>query len=329
MDITEGFIKKIAIIGVLALSALMIITACKDGMDDDINPSLIIAEGFTFDNYPKVDGSTSTEPLNILLACKLLGLRYNWEKDSPSGFWRIEPVIKNVVNSMHFWKLIKTSQTHQSFINLIDGEADIILAARAMSPDEKAYAEAAGASLIETPIALDAFVFIVNPNNPITTLTIEQIQDIYTGKVTNWNEVGGNNAEIVPFVRNPNSGSQELMETLVMKDLEIAGFPVSPEIIYSMVPVFEMVDSVRDSICYTVYYFKEYILRDMRVKTIDIGGIHPTRESIGNKSYPLTTEVYAVIRADLDKSSTAYKMYEILQTETGKQVIRESGYMVN
>jgi phosphate transport system substrate-binding protein len=228
--------KKFAIIGLLIATAIIAVVSCKNGesdetkvFDDDIDPKRKIVEGFTFDNYPLVDGSTSAEPLNILLACKLLGIDYQWE--SEINGWKIEPVIRDVVNSMNFWKLIRTSQTHQSFINLIEKNVDIILSARAMSPDEKAYADAAGVSLIETPIALDAFIFIVNQNNPITTLTIGQIQDIYTGKITNWNEAGRTNAEIIPFVRNENSGSQEQMELMVMNGLEIAGFPVSPEII--------------------------------------------------------------------------------------------------
>jgi phosphate transport system substrate-binding protein len=323
--------KRFISICLLILTTIITVTACKENeaevLDDDIDLRRKIVEGFTFDNYPLVDGSTSTEPLNILLACKLLGFNYQWE--SELNGWKIEPVIKNVVNSMNFWKLIRTSQTHQSFINLIDKKADIILSARAMSPDEKAYALSEGVDLIETPIALDAFIFIVNPANPITTLTIEQIQDIYTGKTTNWNEVGGNTEEIIPYIRNSNSGSQELMESIVMKDLEIMRFPESPEIIYSMIPVFEKVDSVRESLCYTVYYFKEYILRGWKVKTIAIEGIYPNKESISGNSYPLTAEVYAVIRSDLDKSSTAYKLYELLQTETGKQVISESGYVPN
>jgi len=328
--------KKYALIGILALSAIILITTCVNEenkekeveieIDDDIDPSLIIAEGFNFENFPKIDGSTSTEPLNIILVCKLLGIKYEWLIEG-YGRWYVEPIIKNVVNSMKFWRLIKTSQTHQSFINLIDKEADIILTARKMSPDEKAYADSKGVTLIETPIALDAFIFIVNPNNQITTLTLEQVQNIYTGKIKKWNEVGGNNEDIIPYIRNQNSGSQELMESLVMKDLIIGEYSESPEIISSMGGAFEKVQSELDSICYTVYYYKEFILKDLEVKTIAINGVHPTKETIANVTYPLNAEVYAVIRSDLDQESTAYKLYELLQSENGKEVIEESGYV--
>jgi phosphate transport system substrate-binding protein len=326
---SKGKFKKeiYVIFGFLVLSIIIIIASCKTEIDD-IDQRLKIIEGFTFENYPKVDGSTSTEPLSILMACKLLGIRHEWYRDS-DRIWRIRPILNSQENFVNFQRVITTSQTHQSFINLIDKEADIILTARMMSLDEKAYANTKGVSLIETPIALDAFVFIVNPNNPITTLTIGQIQDIYTGKITNWNEVGGNDAPIYPYVRNPNSGSQELMESLVMKDLNMIDLPISHEIIFSMGGVFEYVQSNINAICFTVFFYKENILRDVNTKTIAIEGINPSKENIINGSYPLVTEVFAVIRSDLDRSSMAYKLYELLQTELGKQVISESGYIPN
>jgi phosphate transport system substrate-binding protein len=326
--------KRFALIGIFILSAIVIATACitkEAEADDDIDPQLKVIDGFTFDNYPKVYSSTSAGPLNVLIACKSLGIRYKWEKSSHDGSWNIEPILKGKENKEKFQKLVRAPQTHYSFINLIDKKADIILSARKMSPDEKTYAEDNGVSLIETPIALDAFVFIVNPENPITTLTVKQIQDIYTKKITNWNEVGGNDMQIQPFVRNENSGSQELMESMVMKDFGNLGwFPRSDEVvIQTMTGAIERVQYDINSICYTVYYFKEHILIGQKTKTIAIEGIYPNAESINVNSYPLVAEVYAVIRSDLDKSSTAYKLYEFLQTEKGKKVISESGYLPN
>ena len=183
--------------------------------------------------------------------------------------------------------------------------------------------------MTETPIALDALVFIVNPDNPVESLTSEQIQDIYTGKITYWNEVGGNNVEITPYRRNPNSGSQELMETLVMKNSDIIELPVNNDelIIFNMTGAFDAVIYENNAICYTVYYFKEYMVTGVNVKSMAVDGVYPDRETIANNSYPYVAEVYAVIRDDMDKSSMAYKLYEWLQTDAGKQVIGESGYI--
>ena len=318
--------KKILVVfnAVLILSAGLICTSC-DNDEKEIKSSII--EGLTIDNYPKVDGSTSTGPLNTIIACKLLNVKYKWVQDF-NNIQKVKPNLSKK-NSDKIQEQIKSSQTHQSFINLINGDAELILSARKLSSDEKAHAEAAGVSLIETPIALDAFVFIVHPVNSIKSLTTKQVQNIYTRKITNWKEVGGNDAEIKPYVRNANSGSQELMETLVMKDLDISQLPESPYelMAFSMTGAFEVVDRDKNSICYTVFYYKEQIITETPVKSIAIDGIYPDKKTISNKSYPYVAEVYAVIRSDLDKSSMAYKIYDWLQTSTGKEVINESGYV--
>jgi len=312
--------NKYLLITVFILSIIPVCTSCDLLPGANIESPLI--QGLTLNNYPKVDGSTSTEPLNAIVACKLLGIDYRWRS---GGI--VEPGL-NKKNSEKFWKRIKASQTHQSFINLINKEADLILTARKMSADEKASADAAGVSLIETPVALDAFIFIVNQENPVQSLTIKQAQDIYTGKITNWRQVGGDNAVMTPYVRNANSGSQELMETLVMKDLDIMEFPEnSSELIFSMAGALDIVSHDINSICYTVYYYKEHMATGTwNIKSLAINGIYPDYYTISNKSYPYVAEVYAVIRSDLNNSSMAYKLYEWLQTEAGKDAILGSGY---
>jgi phosphate transport system substrate-binding protein len=321
--------NRFTLLAVLVLSAIFIYTSCDKEKAELFESPYI--KGLTINNYPKIDGSTSAMPLNTIIACKLLGIDYEWVPQGYEATQGVEPNISGK-NSEKFWNLIKSSATHQSYINLIDKEADLILNARKMSSDEKAYADAAGVSLIETPIALDAFVFIVHSSNTINSLTTKQIQDIYTGKITKWNEVEGNSATIKPYVRNANSGSQELMETLVMKDLDMSKFPVAPFelVVVGMFPIIDSVAQNVNSICYTVYYYKEQIVTyDVKVKTIAVDGIHPNKETISNNSYPYVAEVYAVIRSDLDKSSMAYKVYEWLQTGAGKAAISESGYIPN
>lgn len=311
---------------IILVSTLLIYTSCDDKEEEKEIKSSII-EGLSIDNYPKVDGSTSTAPLNTIIACKLLDIDYKWENDY-SNLQYVHPQLSEN-NYDKIRQQIKSSQTHQSFLNLINKDADVILSARKLSADEKAHADAQGVSLIETPIALDAFIFILNSENPIKSLTAKQIQDIYTNEIINWKEVGGNDAEIKPYVRNANSGSQELMETLVMKDVDLTKFPVSEYelMAFTMTGAFEVVDHEKNAICYTVFYYKENIISETPVKSIAVNGIYPDKETIGNRSYPYVAEVYAVIRSDLDKSSMAYKIYEWLQTEAGKEAINESGYI--
>lgn len=279
------------------------------------------------DNYPNVDGSTSSAPLNMVVACKLLGVDYRWVKVD-ANMQGVEPRVSRG-DATKLSQRIKSSQTHGSIVNLINKEADLVLSARKISDDEQELADKAGVTVVETPVALDAFVFIVHPDNPIKSLTIEQIQGIYTGEITNWKDVGGKDERINAYVRNANSGSQELMESLVMKDLEISDFPESPHelIAFSMSGAFESVLSDKNSICYTVYYYKENIITEHGVKGIAVNSVYPDKKTIGSRAYPFTAEVYAMIRTDLDKSSMAYKVYEWHKTELGKQAIDESGYI--
>jgi phosphate transport system substrate-binding protein len=317
--------KKLVLLLIIGFLSVTF-TSCEKGEDPARGFKI---EGLTVDNFPRLDGSTSNEPLNRIIACKLLGYNYRWHKSSVVDTYSVET--DNQGTNSIIYNLVKTSQTHNAIINLIDENADIILSARKMSPDEKTYADASGITLIETPIALDAFIFIVNPDNPVNSLTRDQIVDIYTKETTKWNEVGGNNSQILPYIRNQNSGSQELMESLVMQGTPVAEFPIEHEIT-SMLPVFLEVRLNENSICYTVYYFKErMVIEDYRntVKTIAVNGISPNRETILNRKYPFVAEVYVMIRSDLDKNSMAYKLYELLQTKAGKSVITESGYIPN
>lgn len=312
----------------MRISAIILIGLFVLSCDRKEVGPLFVLEGITRENFPRIDGSTSVQPLQALIACKLLGARYQWQQALHlDNTWRLLPDYDDIPYEF-FQERIKTSQTHQSFINLIDNEADLTISARKMSEDEKAYADSKGITLIETPIALDAFVFLLNPSNPVKSLTSEQLRDIYLGKLTNWKEVGGRDAKINPYIRNANSGSQELMEALVMQGQELPEWP--EEIVSSMLQAFLTIRNDVNGICYTVYYYKDRIVRDNEnVKSLAVNGIYPDQKSISSKAYPYTAEVYAVIRSDLDRNSMAYKLYELLQTPAGKSAIRESGYIPN
>jgi len=286
--------------------------------------------GINATNYPRVDGSTSTNPLNYIVAAKLLDAEYEWI----SGTGGRDVIIKNNTPDLRW--TIKCSQTHQAIINLIDNQTDLIIVARKMSADEREHADNTGVSLTETPIALDALDFILNTQNPVSSMSVEQIQNIYLKNITNWNEVGGTNEEIVPFIRNANSGSQEMMNEIVMNGMDMSDWEVSYSddehaSIWSMFAVYEELLSHPNGICFTPHYYKEYMMRNIftadKIKTLAVNGIMADRSSIKNNEYPFVANVYVSIRSDLDQNSMAYKLYEWLQTQSGKSVIDESGYV--
>ena len=288
-------------------------------------------EGISFENYPKVDGSTSASILNTMVACKLLGIQYQWFDFLGLGEWILYPKQEDIPEqyrySEFFGNRIMISQTHGAFMNLIDGEADIIITHRTISPDEKAHADDVGVALIETPIALDAFVFIVNKNNPVKSLTVNQVQRIYMAEITNWGEVGGHNTTIDVFTRPRNSGSEEVFRTLVMNGIEPADFPEAP--IMAMYGVFREVIFNVNGICYTFNAYKDFQARipDKEVPKIAINGILPNNSTIKNNTYPFISKVHVAIRSNLDHNTMAYRLYEWLQTENVKPLLMECGFI--
>jgi phosphate transport system substrate-binding protein len=328
--------KKLVLLMTVGFLSVML-TACagkEDEQKDEDSASEFKIEGLGFDNFPKMDGSTSTQPLKMLIACKLLGVRYEWTlAPTISGLvgerWlRPHPEDLPASDPDFFDEHIKVSQTHGAFINLIDGNADLIMTHRTLSPDEKAYADEKKVTPVEISIALDAFVFIVNKDNPVKSLTAKQIQDIYTGDITNWQQVGGHNEAIRPFVRPRNSGSQEVMESLVMQGAAINESLETSEIA-SMAGVFPEITHFTNGLCYTFDYYKEVMMETPheRVPKLAVNNVFPDEKNVADRTYPFVAEVHVAIRSDLDKNSVAYKLYRLLQTKAGKRVIAESGYI--
>lgn len=300
---------------------------------DDGDGSFSSINDITISNFPILDGSDSTKPLRQILMCKLLGYGYEWQispfvMNPDEAPHLVMPSYTCSESEEHYLRTVcmLSSNTHQSFVNLIDGKAEVIIAARSISRDEKAYAEEHGVALIEKPIARDALTFMVNPANPVENLTIEQIQGIYTGDIVNWSELGGPDEEIVPYVRNRNSGSQEKFETMVMDGLTLADFP-EMHIGRTMMTPYYQLEHDEWGIAFTPYYYYSVIVGTGSTKAIGVNGIAMTKENIASGDYPYTTSVYAAVRSDTDRSSMAYMLFDYLTSEEGQAVVGESGYV--
>ena len=289
-------------------------------------PLVIDVSHFTIQNYPRVDGSTSAHPLQNVIACYVLGINFKWY-DAPDGTRRIYADYSDTTKKeiYDFISNIQHHGTHEAYVNLITDSADVILVAREPSEDELEFANSMGVILDVKAVALDAFVFILNVNNSVDNLTIDQIRGIYTGNITNWRDVGEPNAPINAYQRERNSGSQELMEALVMKGLKMVNAPEM--VLVTMISIINKVELDPWGIGYTVYYYEEFMARREAIKLCAVHGVKPNYESIYQRRYDLTAPVYAVIRADLDKSSNAYLLWQWLDTAIGQQVVASSGYI--
>ena len=292
--------------------------------------------GLDSENYPVLDGATSTQPIRSLIACKAFDGEYHWMETLDREMWLAPDFSKtnmsNEVIDELYKKIFINSKTHDAYLKLIRGEVDLVLVSTLPSDDELREAQSLGVKLELCPIGLDGFVFLVNKANPLTNLITADIVDIYNGKVDNWQQFTGTNAPITAFTRPPNSGSQELMEKLVMKGVTISPTWKSEEsVIFSMAPLIDGVEYNENAIGYSLYYYKNTMIdkRDDRpnVKLISVDGIEPNPANIASGKYPHVFNIYAVTRQGEPKDSIPYQIKEWLTSTEGQEIITMAGYV--
>jgi phosphate transport system substrate-binding protein len=213
-------------------------------------------------------------------------------------------------------------------VQLIEGAADFILVARLPSEDERQAAQERGVTLDAVAVALDAFVFLVHADNGVETLDLETLRAIYAGRISHWAEASAGAAqpdEIHPYQRNQNSGSQELMEALVMQGAQMVDAPNM--LLESMSGPINAIGNDTLGIGYSVYYYATFINPGENIKLIGVDGVAPTSATIAERSYPLTTHVYAVVREGTPAKSGAVRLRDWLLTKGGQAVVAESGYV--
>ena len=310
--------KLLCIILALAM-CLSLFAACGDDVAEPIitpeisqpAPDITPEEAenlfvFTRENMPKMDGSTSLVPLSQAAASLLLGESLEDVED-----------------------LVQFNRTSQSYRNLMYTDSCDILIASVPSADVFAEMDSNNFEYEMEPIATDALIFVVNEGNSVDSLTTEQIIGIYTGEITNWSEVGGEDEPIAAFQRNSGAGSQALMEKLVMGDTPMMAAPTE-FMAGSMGELMEYVRSYDNSsgaIGYSVYYYANDMRMAEGLKIIAVDGVEPTDDNIRDGAYPHLSNYYTVIAADEPADSPARIMFEWLQSAEGQRLVKSEGYV--
>ena len=189
------------------------------------------------------------------------------------------------------------------------------------------YAKEHGTQFEYTQIGTEAFVFFVHKDNPVESLTTEQIQGIYSGKITNWKEVGGKNEEIVAFQRNQGSGSQSMLIRF-MGDVEIMEAP-KEQINDFMMGIIDRVANYKNktnSIGFSFRYYLEGIIQNPDVKMLSVDGIKPTVNNIKSGAYSITTPLYAVTYKD-NVNVNVKKLLDWVLSSEGQEIIEKTGYV--
>ena len=239
-----------------------------------------------------------------------------------------QPLMDAYVEGLKDYNLKKDyTNTDPAYTKLINGETDLIIVTEPSS-DELKRASDAGVELEVTPVVNEGFVFFTNVNNLVNGLSLKEIQDIYTDKITNWNQVGGDNAKIIAYQRPENSGSQTGMLSLVMKDKKIKE-PKREEYIESMAGIIDAVanyDNSKDSIGYSYYYYATTMYGNENIKFLAVDGVSPNHDTIKDESYPLITAYYIVTLKDT-KNTAVSKVKKAMLESKGQEIARNAGYI--
>jgi phosphate transport system substrate-binding protein len=206
---------------------------------------------------------------------------------------------------------------------LLDGTTDIAQSSRKIKMSEKLKLQEAGTAYKETIIAYDALAVVVNPNNKVSKLTREQLEGIYTGKIKNWKEVGGDDLAIVVYSRESSSGTFEFFKEHVLNNKSYAAsclmMPATGAIIQS-------VSQTKGAIGYVGL---AYIDKDVKAISVsyDKGKTYvvPSMANAKNKSYPVVRPLYYYYPTKFESKIKPFLSY-ILSAE-GQKTVEEIGYV--
>lgn len=217
------------------------------------------------------------------------------------------------------------NNTTWGFRYLARGGTDLFLGTKAPSEDVT-FASQRGVNFNYTPIGREGFVFIVNQNNPVDSLTVQQVKDIYSGKITNWKDVGGNDEPIVAYQRNSNSGSQSTMEAF-MGDTPLMAAPstLGSSSMSGIVKRIADYDNGAGAIGYSFRYYVTDLVEENDVKILKVDGVEPTIENLCSETYPITYNFYAVTREG-DVSENTQKLIDWILGPQGQELVEKSGY---
>ena len=202
--------------------------------------------------------------------------------------------------------------------SLINGACDVGNMSRPMKKSEKEAAQSSGILPIEHIVAMDGIAMVVHESNPVQGLTIEQICDIYTGKITNWKELGGPDLPIVVISRDTNSGTYETFESLVMKNAKIAG---KAEYVGSNGAIRQRVMSTEGAIGYVGLAFRE------GVKALKVNGSEATPETVAAMTYPIARPLYMYTNGRPGAETPLGEFIDLSNTPEGKKIIEATGFV--
>jgi phosphate transport system substrate-binding protein len=201
---------------------------------------------------------------------------------------------------------------------IIDGTAQIGMSSRRARPTEMSAATAKGVSMKPTIVAFDGIGVIVNQNNPLSTLTKRQVEQIFAGDITDWSQVGGSAGPISIYTRNTSSGTYSDFKDLAMKKRDYAS---SSQKMAGNEQIAAEVAKNPNGIGYVGLAY----LTDPGIKTVSIEGSLPTEESVLAKKYPYARPTFYYTNGE--PAGEAAKFVDFTLSDDGQKIVRKVGFV--
>ena len=195
--------------------------------------------------------------------------------------------------------------------NTIDGTSQIGMSSRDLKDEEKS-------ELKEYQIAIDGIAVITNSANKVKDLTLQQVKDIYTGKITNWKEVGGADAEIVVVSREDGSGTRDGFQEIV--GFESKDLTSNAQISDGSGNIKTTVQGNENAIGYISFGYL-----DDSINAVKIGGVEPKEENVYNDKYPISRPFLLVTKGEA--SGDAKSFIDYVLSDAGQKTIEKQGFM--
>ena len=193
---------------------------------------------------------------------------------------------------------------------VMEGRCDIGLSSRELKDEEKS------SGLTGTVLAYDGIAIIVNPNNPVKDLSLENVAKIYKGEITNWSEIGGDDAEIVLIGREAGSGTRDGFESITdtedkckyRQELTSTGDVITTVASNPNAIGYASLASVKDT-----------------VKALNVDGVKPSEATIKDGSYVVQRPFVLVTKTDVTLSESAQSFFNFITSEAAHEIIIEAG----
>jgi phosphate transport system substrate-binding protein len=279
--------KKFLTLALTAVMALSLLTACGSKNDNsaDTNTDGSNTET-TLSGTASTDGSTSMEKVINSLG---------------ESFMAMNKDVKFTYNPTGSGSGIQA---------VSEGRCDIGLSSRALKDDEKA------SGLVETVVALDGIAIVVNPENPVSDLDIDTIAKIYTGEITNWKDVGGNDAEIVLIGREAGSGTRDGFESIT----DTKDACQYRQELTSTGDVINTVSQNPDAIGYA-----SLSAVGESVKALTVGGVEATEATVKDGSYVVQRPFVLVTKEGTKLSPAAQAFFDYALSADAASIIAAAG----